>query len=58
MGIGPEHVTANAKQLAVKENMVDASYLSTLGISLKEGRNFMQTVMQILFIQYLSTKLL
>ncbi|HNP21097.1 MAG TPA: ABC transporter permease [Panacibacter sp.] len=40
MGIGPEHVTANAKQLAVKENMVDASYLSTLGISLKEGRNF------------------
>ena len=27
-----------------------------LAFPLKEGRNFMQTVMQILFIQYLSTK--
>jgi putative ABC transport system permease protein len=33
-------VMANGKQIATKSNMVDASYLSALGISLKEGRNF------------------
>lgn len=40
MGISPEHVIVNAKQIVVKANMVDASYLSALGIGLKEGRNF------------------
>jgi ABC-type antimicrobial peptide transport system permease subunit len=40
MGISPDHVIANEKRIAVKTNMVDASFLSALGISLKEGRNF------------------
>ncbi|HVY73498.1 MAG TPA: ABC transporter permease [Puia sp.] len=39
-GISPSDVIVNGKQVSVKRNGIDASYISELGISLKEGRNF------------------
>jgi putative ABC transport system permease protein len=40
MGIFPDAVMVNGKRIRVKGNMVDAAYLSAMGIGLKEGRNF------------------
>ena len=40
MGISPGAVMVNGKKIGVKSNMVDAAYLSTMGIGLKAGRNF------------------
>jgi putative ABC transport system permease protein len=39
-GISSENVTVNRKQVSARKNGIDASYLSALEISLKEGRNF------------------
>jgi len=40
MGISLGSVIANGKRVAVRTNSIDANYLSTLEIHLKEGRNF------------------
>ncbi len=38
--MNPSSVIANGKQISAKTNGIDGDYLSALGISLKEGRNF------------------
>lgn len=39
-GLSPVNVIANGRQISAKANGIDASYLSALGIDLKEGRDF------------------
>ena len=40
IGSSPANMIVNGKQLSGRKNGIDVSYLSTLGIGLKEGRNF------------------